>query len=60
MFIFVGTIYSVQKVRTGGKSRIGLIIGSAFHQYFVANAFGHMFVELLLIATIGVRFYGYD
>ena len=59
MFIFVGTIYSVQKVRTGGKSRIGLIIGSAFHQYFVANAFGHMFVELLLIATIGVRFY-YD
>ena len=59
MFIFVGTIYSVQKVRTGGKSQRDLTNGSTFHQYFVANAFGHMFVELLLIATIGVRFY-YD
>ena len=57
MFIFVGTIYSVQKVRTGGKSQRALMKDSTFQQYFVANAFGHMFVELLLIATIGIRFY---
>ena len=100
MFIFVGTIYSIQKVRTGGKSQSKQGKSQSeqgksqseqgksqseqgksqseqgksqskqgtsqseqeahtFHQYFVANAFGHMFVELLLIATIGVRFY-YD
>lgn len=59
MFILVGMIYSIQKVRTGGESRRALTKGSTFQQYFVANAFGHMFVELLMIATVGVRFY-YD
>ena len=59
MFVLVGMIYSIQKVRTGGESRRALTKGSTFQQYFVANAFGHMFVELLMIATVGVRFY-YD
>ena len=59
IFVFAGTIYSIQKVRTGGESRKDLMKGSIFQHYFVVSAIWQMFVELLLIATIGVRFY-YD
>lgn len=57
-FIFAGMIYSLQKVRTGGAGRKELMTSSScFQHYFLLAAFGHMFVELTMIAVIGIRFY---
>ena len=57
-FIFAGMIYSLQKVRTGGAGRKKLMTSSScFQHYFLLAAFGHMFVELTMIAVIGIRFY---
>ena len=57
-FIFTGMIYSLQKVQTGGAGRKELMTSSScFQHYFLLAAFGHMFVELTMIAVIGIRFY---
>ena len=59
MFVLAGTVYSIQKVRTGGERKRALMKDSKFQQLFVASAYGQIFVELTMIAAIGVRFH-YD
>ena len=51
-FVLGGTIYSVQKMR-----RKDLTKGSGFHTLFVLNCFGHMIVQVMMIISIGQRFF---
>ena len=57
MFIFLGTVHTVQKIRTGGANGRALLKDSYFQLYFVVSAFGQMVVELLITAAIGIRIY---
>ena len=57
IFIFFGTVHTVQKIRTGGANGRALLKDSYFQLYFVVFAVGQMVVELLIIAVIGVKIY---
>ena len=57
IFILLGMIHSIQKVRTGGKNRRDLLKDSYFQFYFVVSAVGQMVVELLIISAIGINIY---
>ena len=57
IFIFLGMVHSIQKVRTGGKNRMALLKDSYFQLYFVVSAVGQMVVDLLIISAIGINIY---
>ena len=57
IFIFLGMIHSIQKVRTGGKNQRALLKDSYFQLYFVVTAVGQMVVDLLIISAIGINIY---
>ena len=57
MFILLGMIHSIQKVRTGGKNQRALLKDSYFQLYFVISAVGQMVVDLLIIIVIGISIY---
>ena len=57
IFIYLGMVHSIQKVRTGGANGRALLKDSYFQLYFVVSAIGQMVVELLIIATIGINMY---
>ena len=60
-FVLAGTIFSIQKIRTGDAKLTARSLvdtsSAKFHLAFVLNAIGHTVVQMLMIIAIGARFY---
>ena len=57
IFVFLGMVHSIQKVRTGGKNQRALLKDSYFQLYFVVSAVGQIVVDLFIISAIGINIY---
>ena len=60
-FVLIGSVYSIQKIRTGGQDFTAKSLRSTssawFHIAFVSNAIGHTVVQMLMIVAIASRFH---